>query len=415
MFFLIRPVGLQCQLSCRYCYYKDGHADMRQLSANKMPIDVIRVLLEGLPALPGEHTLCLHGGEPLLIGKRWVRECLDLVTAYNTRHAGLSSVSLALQTNAMLIDRDWVELLTAGNVGVSVSLDGPTELHDSARVNRRAAGTHAQVVAAIHLLADAGIRVGGLAVVTARTAESTTAAFYDYFRTIPLLNGLDVNPYIETGETPLELAAKDVYEAEPQELLRFLCELFDLWLFDGDIAKRVEIRMFEQLVGVALGFVPSLCNLMQGASCGRTPSIMPNGEVYACDLDVSGLDFRMGDLSEDSIADICSSARLQDLHTKIRLGMERRGCTTCSLLPYCGLTCPRHVFSHRDHSAYCRMMEEIVRHAKEALDGIAKRAFAESIDFSDKIHPLVAEDVSQVRVSPTTHGSPVPSPVQEAV
>jgi uncharacterized protein len=408
MFFLIRPVGLQCQLTCGYCYYKDGHNSIRQMSAERMPLAIIEALLRGLPSLGGEHTFCVHGGEPLLIGKNWFVALADLVDQYNNKNAGASSVSLTVQTNAMLIDQEWVALFQKAGIGVSLSLDGPAEVHDSARTKGLRKGTHGDVLSAIDALSLAGIRIGCLAVVTARTLELGASRFYEYFRTIPLLNGLDVNPYVETGTSLIEMSAREKYEPDPDGLTRFLCDLFDLWLYDSNMVKRVDIRMFEQLIGVALEFSPSLCHLTQGASCGRTPSILPNGDVYACDLDLAGFDFRMGSLLSESIADVCSTARLNALHAKVVSGLERRGCTKCGLVAYCGLTCPRHTFSTRDHSPYCRMMETLVSHVKEQLNSVSRSLYAEEIEFGSEIQLSRPTEIGDPLVSIGHEQSTVP-------
>lgn len=395
MFFLIRPVGLACQLQCGYCYYKDGHEKIRQLSAERMDLEIIRILLHGLPALGGEHTFCLHGGEPLLIGKEWFGGLINLIEQYNIDNVGKSSISVTVQTNAMLVDVEWANLFQKGQVGVSLSLDGPEAVHNYARKNGHRLGTHAEVLSAIDVLSRAGIRIGCLAVITARTLELGPSRFYEYFRSIPLMNGLDVNPYIETGETAIEMAARQAYEPEPTYLTQFFCDLFDLWLFDKDMAHKVDIRMFEQLIGVSLGFVPSLCSLTQGASCGKTPSVMPNGDVYACDLDVHGLDFKMGSLYSESIADICSITHLSTLHATIMAGLDLKGCTKCSLVAYCGFTCPRHSFSTRDHSPYCLMMETLVSHAQKRLNDLAQSLYNDTIEFSSEVHPAISKKVGQ--------------------
>ena len=382
MFFLVRPVGLKCQLRCGYCYYKDGHEKIRQLSTERMSISNIKLLLDGLSSLEGNHTLCLHGGEPLLIGKEWVAELISLVEAYNRINKEKSSITLTVQTNALLVDEEWVALFKKGHFSVSVSLDGPAKVHNYARAGYHHVNTHSEVISAIDILANNGIRVGCLAVVTSKTLEFGASPFYEYYKSIPLLNGLDVNPYIETGATDIELAAKKIYEPDPKHLTQFVCDLFDLWLFDKDMEKRVDIRMFEQLTSVALDFIPTLCNLTQGAACGRTPSILPNGDVYACDLDIMGLNFFMGSLQSESIAKICSNTRLQSLQEKIKDGLERKGCTKCLFTSYCGLTCPRHIFSLRDHSQYCKLIELLVSHVKKRLNDVSLALCDEPIEFN---------------------------------
>jgi len=361
------------------------------MSAQKMEVSTVRRLLEGLGGLLGEHTLCLHGGEPLLIGKQWFAEYLELVGEHNRANSGCPPVSLTVQTNGILVDKGWVELFRRGDVGVSVSLDGPKEIHDYARVSAANGGTHEAVLSRIKMMAGSGIRLGAIAVISKRTLEMPPSEFYRYFRDIPLENGLDFVPYIETGSSEIEQEAKEALEADEKALSKYLRDLFDLWLFDTDMVHRVDLRIFEQMVGIALGFTPSLCSLTQGASCGRTPNLMPNGDIYACDLDVLGLDFRLGSVFHDGIAEICSPYRLKQLHEKIMAGLRARGCTECRLIGFCGLTCPRHVFSSRDHSPYCKMVEELVDHAEKRLNAISNDAFHHSIEFDNRTTPFVNE------------------------
>ncbi len=346
-----------------------------------MDISIVEKLLSGLHDIPQNfHTFCLHGGEPLLIGKKWFSSFIKLISDFNATSRGVT-VSIAVQTNGLLIDQEWIELFKSGSIGVSVSIDGPEIVHDYARVDSSNNGTHARVLSNIESISKNGIAVGAIAVLTKKTMEISPSEFFDYFQKIPLKNGLDITPYIETGSSDLELKAAETYEATSEQLTTFLKDLFDIWLYHSCATSRIDIRMFEQLVGILLDFIPTLCNLTQGASCGKTPSILPNGDVLACDLDAGQLNFKLGSLLTGDIKTICSPENLNELHNSIISGYQSRGCDICDIARYCGLTCPRHTFSNRDHSGYCKMMKALVTHAKDQLNNVSSNIFSETIDF----------------------------------
>src|SRR5205085_7622396 len=123
-------------------------------------------------------AIVLPGGEPLLIGATRLNELLS----------GLRAVlpppcSISVQTNGVLISDEILDICATHGVGLSVSIDGPAEVHDSCRVDRRDRPTHAAVVAGIDTLkrhpAAQQLFSGVLAVVD---PTSSPASVYAYFK-----------------------------------------------------------------------------------------------------------------------------------------------------------------------------------------------------------------------------------------
>jgi uncharacterized protein len=56
---------------------------------------------------------------------------------------------LHIQTNAVLLTDKFIDLFASNDVGISISLDGPDEVHDRNRVDRHGRGSHDRVTAAI--------------------------------------------------------------------------------------------------------------------------------------------------------------------------------------------------------------------------------------------------------------------------
>ena len=109
-------------------------------------------------------SVVLHGGEPLLLGFEELRKLVEGLKASLRADAGVH-----VQTNGVLLSDRFIDLLARHDVGISISLDGPAEVHDRNRLDRQGRGSHERVTEAIARLVahPAGSRLfsGLLAVV----------------------------------------------------------------------------------------------------------------------------------------------------------------------------------------------------------------------------------------------------------
>lgn len=89
-------------------------------------------------------SVVLHGGEPLLLGLR-ATECLVGGLKSSLR----ADAGLHIQTNGVLLTDEFIDMFDRYDVGISISLDGPAELHDRNRRDRHGDGSHERVVAGV--------------------------------------------------------------------------------------------------------------------------------------------------------------------------------------------------------------------------------------------------------------------------
>ena len=134
---LVLEVAQDCNLACRYCYADGGtyHGAPRLL-----PPAVARRAARYLVDRSGPHgevTLVLFGGEPLL-NLPAVRAAVD--EAETAARAAGKRVRFSLTTNGTLVTEEVCEFLHRHRVSVSVSLDGPPEVHDANRPTRGGSG-----------------------------------------------------------------------------------------------------------------------------------------------------------------------------------------------------------------------------------------------------------------------------------
>jgi uncharacterized protein len=181
---VLLKVASRCNLNCSYCYvYNMGDEAWKGLPKRMRPETqelVVRQLGELYRRQEHPFAVVLHGGEPLLIGARGLEELLR-----GLRSALPPPCSVSIQTNGVLITDEILDICAAHGVALSLSLDGPADVHDSCRVDRRDRRTHAAVVAGIETLkrhwAAQQLFSGVLAVVD---PTSSPAAVYGYFKAL---------------------------------------------------------------------------------------------------------------------------------------------------------------------------------------------------------------------------------------
>ena len=124
-----------CNLHCKMCQYAFSDAPGYQLNqVGRMPSELFRRLVD---QIPGQPVIAFTGGEPLLHP-----EVADFVAYAKRAHRFCT-----LTTNGWMLEAHARELCTAGLDFLSVSLDGPPELHNHVRgakaFDRLAAGLQA--------------------------------------------------------------------------------------------------------------------------------------------------------------------------------------------------------------------------------------------------------------------------------
>jgi uncharacterized protein len=135
-------------LDCSYCYVYNLGDEGWKSQPRRMTDAVMSAVIEQLGALSQFQTrplsVVLHGGEPLLLGIGATERFVDGLKSSLRADAGLH-----LQTNAVLLTDKFIDVFDRYDVGISISLDGPAELHDRNRRDRRGDGSHESVVAGV--------------------------------------------------------------------------------------------------------------------------------------------------------------------------------------------------------------------------------------------------------------------------
>ncbi|MFG3295584.1 FxsB family cyclophane-forming radical SAM/SPASM peptide maturase [Streptomyces sp. NPDC048179] len=147
-------VAQQCNLACDHCYVYE----LQDTSWRHKPAVIAEGSAERLAERIAEHArahalpqlrVVLHGGEPLLAGKRRIEH---VVSVLRSALQGVSDGDISLQCNGTLLDPEWLDLFRRYGVSVGVSLDGDRTANDRHRRSRSGRSSYTAVLKGLELL-----------------------------------------------------------------------------------------------------------------------------------------------------------------------------------------------------------------------------------------------------------------------
>ena len=367
---LIKPVGSLCNLECDYCFYLGTDAALGGERPAVMPQDVLEQMVRDFLGLGFPTSVFTwQGGEPTLAGLDFYRRA---VRAQQEFGRGGQSVANALQTNGILLDDQWAEFLAHWRFLVGLSLDGPSEVHDRFRRDRRGEGTFGRVMRAVEVLRANNVEFNILSMVTSHSCNLgreiyrwLTGQGFAYLQFIPCVeNDPDTGVPVPAGVSATGYG-------------KFLCEVFDEWTDRGD-TRRVSVRLFDSLVAQLAGEKRiTLCEM--GARCDHYLVVEKDGGVYPCDFFVSRRRC-LGNLMNTPLSGLFLSDR-ESAFAALKSEYPDE-CSRCRHLDLCRGGCPKDRLSAGGNrfggkSRLCEGLLLFLDHARPALEKLADKVRAE--------------------------------------
>jgi uncharacterized protein len=128
---LTLQVTQNCNLRCSYCTYGGSYYHQRTHSKKTMPLSIMKKAVDFAMARSREVkslSVGFYGGEPLL-EIDLIKDCVDYI---NETYPG-RDVQYNITTNGTIFDEGIIAFLNKNDFSVSISFDGPRELHDMNR------------------------------------------------------------------------------------------------------------------------------------------------------------------------------------------------------------------------------------------------------------------------------------------
>lgn len=350
---IMQPTTL-CNLDCRYCYLPFRKSNLRMLE--KVASSVAASVSEWTTTDSVE--VCWHGGEPLSAGRQHLGQLME-------KFAGLDVVH-SIQTNATLIDQEWVEFLSERKVHVGVSIDGPST-DNSQRRDHGGAPSFDRAVRGIRRLVEAGQDVSVIAVVSDPT-PSRARRLYEFVAGLGCRwLGVNIEEREGVNERPTAQQAGDV--------VGFWAAMIDAWRTSGG---ELEVREVDRVLSHIGSVIEKKRRGDSAVVVDPLPTVAWNGSVTLISPELAGFESpRLGDFA-------CGNVLHTDLRTLINAGLRKewveeyfagidRCRTTCQYFDFCGGGHPANRYFElgrldSTETDYCRnskiyLMEGALRYA----------------------------------------------------
>ncbi len=351
-----KPIGPACNLDCEYCFYLEKQALFAAGEKCRMPENVLSAFIAGYISQPAPVVeFVWQGGEPTLLGIDFFRRVVELQKPFSKS----KKITNSLQTNGTLLTDEWCRFLKKHNFMVGVSLDGPKEIHDRYRKDRKGRGTFDEVMRGLLLLQKHKVEYNVLACVAHDTAAKPLEVYrflkkagVEFIQFTPIVERLPDPQIAGLGLRLADPAVLDSREGqgkvtdwsvEPEAWGDFLIGVFEDWV-RNDVGK-VFVMNFEWALNAWIGNPSPVC--VHAKQCGRSLVIEHNGDVYACDHCVYP-QYRLGNILTDALS------RMAEKSIQSGFGVSKetalpRWCRECEVLAACRGGCPKHRFAQTYH------------------------------------------------------------------
>jgi uncharacterized protein len=352
---LVKPAGPDCNMACSYCFYSCKQELFRSTAVHRMSEEVLTELIRQFMEQSGpEVSITWQGGEPTLMGLDFFRKAAALEERFGKR----KTIGNGMQTNGLLIDKEWASFFKRYSFLVGLSIDGPEHIHDHYRRRHGGQPTWRTICDSAKLMLDSGVSVNALTVVNDYSARFPDD-IYAFHKEIGL-NYMQFIPCLEPD--PVRAGCTAPFSVTPEAYGDFLCRIFDLWLNDfRDGRQTTSVRFFESLLFSYAGFPPAECTL--SPECGSYVVVEHNGDVFACDFFVEE-NSRLGNIMHGSLDAMLNSEK------QLAFGRMKSDlpplCEGCTWLAVCRGGCPKDRLPCADSGRLnylCRAFKRFFSHA----------------------------------------------------
>lgn len=358
-------IAARCNLACSYFYFffsedqrwreQPPQMDLRLFAALADNLaDVLRTQVFGF-------SVVLHGGEPLLLGEE------NLQAAFKSLRAVLPAekVPISIQTNGVFITDSLLDLLSEFRVTISVSIDGPRQVHDVFRLTHGGRSSFDQTIQGISRLQQHResefLFSGTLSVVNHAYPPDET---YKFLKSLgsPKLDFL----YRDGNHDRLPSGKSSFHSTEYGD---WFCHLWDIYIADP---SPVPIRILDDIAKLILGARNQKEGL--GSETFSIAIVDTDGAIAKNDTlknSYSGADCfeKQWNVTTDRLVDVANDEEYR-AYLSLQLPSSEI-CRSCDLLRVCGGGMTLYRWSrengYENPSVYCHDHQKLIRHISDSL------------------------------------------------
>lgn len=318
----------RCNLGCSYCHSAAIPLDKKNQDLNNSnALYIADFIIDS----PSEFvSINFQGGEPTLM-PGLIKTIMDKLLKSNKK------IKASITTNGTNLNDEVVQILKEYKISISISIDGPREIHDKIRIDREGNGSYDKVIEAREFIKNTeGLKYSGSIMVLSKDTISNVKGIIDeyvankqrYVHLKPVTKlgfgksywndlGVDFETYwkyyIEGIEYMLSLQEKGITIMELQ--MKFALQM----LIERTKPNYVDFR--------------NPCGLVYGVL-----NYDIDGKIYGCHEGKRKKEFLLGDSATANAIELLNSEKANNLASSSVLDKNEE-CQKCAYLPYCS-PCP---------------------------------------------------------------------------
>lgn len=359
----ILKVASRCNIACKYCYmymFEDQSFNSQPLTMSTQTAHLAaqrihqHVTCHALPQV----NVILHGGEPLTAGYDFFQQVVPILRDEISQDTKLT---ISMQTNGILLNKRWLDILAMLDVKIGISLDGLPGYHDELRVTHNGKGTYHLVRRAIDLCQSDPRFAGNIGLLSVINPHADPLATFHHFLDLGV-QSLDFLFPDQTYETYTTVDGTPYAD--------WLIAIFDEWLEMDDPA--VAIRIFYNFIGLLFG-IPQHLDIWSTEPISSAV-IETDGDIEPLDvLKICGHNFTKVGLN-------VRTNKIDDLYNSNLLAILQGGyeslcskCQECDIMEICGggYVPWRYAKTNgfNNPAVYCRDLYKLISHIRGRVRG----------------------------------------------
>lgn len=356
-------VSARCNLACKYCYvFKHSDSSWKNyppvMSKENIVLFADRLREYVTIKKIKDVYVIYHGGEPLLLGKSVLLEYTDIIL---NRLKDKTNVEFSLQTNGTLLTDKLLEEFAKRNIRISLSIDGPKDIHNKNRKMASGAGSFRRVFSGIRKLQKyPHLFQGIIGVINPHTEPEEILAFYKK------ANFYDIDLLLPDANYERPPESRNL---SPNIYKNWLIKAFDVWF---DKYQDLSFRTFESVLKCLMGDDTSSDFFGYGKLSYLT--IEADGTYHTTDILKVAYEnaSAMGiSLKTSTIEDAVAHTRVEEYNNLLSFKNLPHICKSCVVKEICGGGSLPHRYSQANGfdnpTIYCQEMRALITHAKHRL------------------------------------------------
>lgn len=359
---ILKLAGDACNLNCVYCYEKREVGPRNQI----LKLDSVARFLGSLDGRP--INVGLHGGEPLVYGKKRTADLLEILRCYDP------NMEIRIQTNGYLYDADWEAIFTESplNIILGVSIDGRKE-ENSYRVDYK--GNYS-VDSIEKVIKHTKLPMGLICVVHKQNIVQPIKIF-EYFSSFDKVKTVSFVPCFDYSSESREYkgisgkiiqlhnpdnTGKPGWAITPMEYLNFLESIWDCWEMSG---KTLLVEPFVSVIRKISGNRPESCDFTP-EKCAHVLTVYPDGTVNSCD-ELNKKISKLGEIG-DAVTPMTAFKENNEIDRVAKSVLDK--CTQCSHQNSCGGGCiatRQRYYNTPYYHEYCNYKKGLIDHVQKKL------------------------------------------------